>query len=72
MVCKIAGVLEMLNDGKWHALEEIRRRMKLKRNQIRQIAAFLKEYEFVTIDETRKKIRIEEAVGKFLTREATS
>lgn len=72
MAFKIAGVLEILSDGKWHMLEGIRRKMNLNRNQIQQIAGFLKEYEFVTIDEKRKKIRIEEAVGKFLTQETTS
>jgi DNA-binding IclR family transcriptional regulator len=72
MAFKIAGVLEMLSDGKWHTLQGIRRKMNLNRNQIQQIAGFLKEYEFVTMDETGKKIRIEDAVRKFLTQETTS
>jgi len=72
MAFKIAGVLEMLNDGEWHALQTIRRKMKLDRNQIQQIALFLEEYEFVTFDETKNKIRIEEDVRKFLAKEATS
>jgi len=41
--------------------------MKLNDNQIQQIAAFLKEYEFITIDETKKEMKLEEAVRKFLT-----
>jgi DNA-binding IclR family transcriptional regulator len=69
---KIAGVLEILNDGEWHTLQRIRRKMKLNKEQIQQIALFLEEYEFVTIDETKNKIRIEEAVRKFLTEETTS
>ena len=66
MAFKIAGVLEMLSDGKWHTLQRIRRKMKLNKDQIQQIALFLEEYEFVAIDETKNKIRIEEAVRKFL------
>lgn len=72
MALKVAGVLEMLNDGKWHTLEKIRRKMKLNKNQIQQIAGFLMQYDFVSADETGKKIRIEEAARKFLVQETTS
>lgn len=72
MAFKIAGVLEILGDGEWHTLELIRRRMELNRNQVQQVAAFLEKYEFVTIDETRKKIRVKEAVKKFLMQQITS
>jgi DNA-binding IclR family transcriptional regulator len=71
-MAKIADVLEMLSDGKWHNLQKIRRKMKLTNEQIQQIAQFLEEYEFVTFDETKNEIRIEEAVQKFLAQEATS
>jgi len=72
MAFKIAGVLEMLSDGEWHTLRGIRRKMKLNQDQIQQIALFLEEYDFVAFDETQNKIRIEEAVRKFLAKEATS
>lgn len=72
MALKVVGVLEMLSDGKWHMIEEVRRKMKLNKNQIRQIAGFLLQYEFVSVDETGKKVRIEEAVRKFLVQETTS
>lgn len=72
MALKIGGVLEKLSDGEWHSFEEIRKRMNLSRNEIQQIAGFLKQYEFVTVDETEKRMRIEEAVRKFLVEEATS
>jgi len=69
---KVAGVLELLNDGEWHTLQGIRRKMKLKKEQVQQIAVFLEEYGFVTFDETKNKIRIEEAVRKFLAQKVTS
>ena len=72
MAVRIAGVLEILNDGKWHTLEEVQRKMNLNRNQIQHIAWFLKEYQFVIMDETKNKIRIEETVRKFLTQETTA
>jgi DNA-binding IclR family transcriptional regulator len=71
MAFRVAEVLEILSDGNWHMLEEVRRKMNLNRNQIQQIAGFLKEYEFVALDETQKRMRIEETVRKFLTQEAT-
>lgn len=48
-------------------LEEIRQKTKLNDNQIQQITTFLKEYEFVEMDETKKEMKLEEAVKKFLT-----
>jgi hypothetical protein len=56
----------MLRDGQWHLLEEIRQKMKLDGDQMKQIAAFLKEYEFIAIDETKREMRLEETVRKFL------
>ena len=47
-------------------LEEIRQKMKLDDDQMKQIAAFLKEYEFIAIDETKREMKLEETVRKFL------
>ena len=71
-MAKIAGVLEMLSDGEWHTLRGIRRKLKLNKDQVQQVAMFLEEYEFVAFDETKNKLRIEEAVRKFLAGGATS
>jgi len=56
----------MLSDGRWHTLEEIQRKMKLDQNQAQQTVAFLEEYNFVVADETKKKIKLNEGVRKFL------
>ena len=72
MALRIAEVLEMLSDGKWHTLEQVRRRMRLDGNQMRQIAEFLEKYEFVKMDEARKRMMIEEAVREFLAAGSTS
>jgi hypothetical protein len=57
----------MLSDGQWHMLDEIQQRMKLDENQIRQIANFLKEYEFITVDEAKKEMKLGKSVKEFLT-----
>jgi DNA-binding IclR family transcriptional regulator len=72
MASKIAAFLEILSDGEWHGLEEVRKRTRLSVKQVEQIAEFLEQYEFVTVDPAAKKIRIMEAVRRFLTRGATS
>ena len=63
---KIASFLEMLGDGKWHLLEEIQRKSKIDKSQIRRIVSFLREYEFIIVDENSKSIKLEETVRKFL------
>jgi len=65
-------LLEALNDGEWHTLKEIQQKAKLNENQIQQLIDFLKEYNFITIDEAKKKIKLDETVQKFLAETSTS
>jgi transcription initiation factor IIE alpha subunit len=69
---KIAKLLEMLNDGKWHKLDEIQQRMKLKENDVQQIAQFLKEYNLVIVKETKKAIKLEENARRFFSSNSSS
>ena len=68
---KIASILEILGDGKWHRLSEIQQRIKTSRNNTKRIAEFLSEYEFTVIDQTREKIRLND-VAKFLSQTSTA
>lgn len=65
-------MLEILNDGQWHTIEEVRQKMKLNENQIRQVTDFLSEYEFVAVDNTESKLKIKDTVRRFLSQTATS
>ena len=69
---KIAEVLEMLEDGRWHTLKEIREKIKLSENKIQQIVEFLKGYGFVLMDEKKGWIKLDETVREFLRQTATS
>jgi DNA-binding IclR family transcriptional regulator len=64
--------LEILFDGKWHALKEIRQKTKLNKNQIQQVIAFLERYGFVSVDKMARKIRLDKSVEKFLVQNSTS
>ena len=69
---KIAEVLEMLEDGRWHTLKEIREKIKLSENKIQQIVEFLKGYGFVLMNEEKGWVKLDETVKEFLRQTATS
>jgi len=69
---KITELLDLLNDGQWHEINEIKEKMKLRERQVQKIIGFLKEYNFVTLGKTKKAIKIEEAARKFLAQKASS
>ncbi|MGB9756719.1 MAG: hypothetical protein ACPLVJ_02935 [Candidatus Bathyarchaeales archaeon] len=63
--------MEYLKDGQWHTIEEMREKMRLSEAQIQQIITFLGEYNFITINQTEKKVKIEETIRRFLTQTIT-
>ena len=62
----------MLNDGEWHMLEVIQQKTKMDNNQIQSIMEFLKAYNFIVMDEAKKKMKLDKTVQKFLTHTTTS
>jgi DNA-binding IclR family transcriptional regulator len=68
---RIADMLEILADGQWHLSAEIKRKMKLTNAQVKKVVDFLKEYDFVTVDDAERKIRINEEVRDFLSQKPT-
>jgi DNA-binding IclR family transcriptional regulator len=66
LTTRIAEVLKILSDGKWHLLEELQQSMKLTSGQMQKIAEFLGEYKFVTFDDSKKGVKLDEAARKFL------
>jgi hypothetical protein len=53
-------------------LGEVQKKSRLNKDQVQQIIAFLKEYQFVTANDTKEEIRLQEAVRRFLTQNVTS
>ena len=68
---KIASILEILGDGKWHRVSEIQQKIKTNRSDTKRITEFLSEYEFIIVDQTQKKIRLNDA-AKFLSQASTA
>jgi vacuolar-type H+-ATPase subunit I/STV1 len=65
-------MLDMLNDGRWHLLDEIQEEIQLDKDQTKQVIEFLKRYNFLMVDNVEKKIKLENEVQKFLDETATS
>lgn len=69
---KILEILEILNDGQWHMLEEVQQKTRLNENLTRQVIAFLKEYELIATDKTDNRVKLRKVVRAFLARSASS
>lgn len=67
---KVERVLEFLRDGKWHTLEEVQKKLELDEEGTGKVFAFLKEYNFIIIDDVNGKVKLEENVRKFLLKKA--
>jgi len=57
-VSKIALVLELLGDEKWHGIEESLLRLELSEHEFREVTAFLDKYGFLKVDERNKRVKI--------------
>ena len=57
MVSKIAMILELLSDGKWHGIQELLLRLEINEQKFQEITTFLNKYSFVKIDEKNSKIK---------------
>ena len=68
----MSRILEILNDGKWHTLNEIQQKAEIEQEQAEQAISFLEEYNFIITDEAKKKARLDQKTQQFLTRTATS
>jgi len=69
---KMANILELLSDGRWHTLDEIQERMKIGEPQLERITAFFKEYNFTVNDEEKKKIKLNKIAQEFLAQTTTA
>ena len=65
-------ILEILGDGEWHTIDDVRKEMGLSANQLKRIMEFLSEYEFIAVDNSKKRMKIKEAVRSFLLQPVTS
>ena len=68
---KITMILEMLDDGKWHEIEELQLRLGLNDHKVQDITTFLNKYDFVKIDKEHGKVKINRNFQKLLAQTVT-
>ncbi len=67
MASKIAVTLEVLSDGKWHGIDELEQRLDLNEHEVVEITLFLNKYDFASVDEAKKKVRLKRGFQRFLS-----
>lgn len=68
---KIAMILDLLSDGKWHRIKELQQMLGLNEHKVQEVTAFLNEYDFVRIDEEHEKVKINRDFQKLLVQTVT-
>ena len=69
---KIARVLEILGDGRWHTLDEIQKKIKIDEAQLQKIMEFLSEYNFIVRNSAGKKVKLDKLAQEFLAQTPTA
>lgn len=66
MGSRIAGILEILGDGRWHGIEELQQQANIDHYEMQKIAAFLSKYDLAMVDNANKKVKINRDFQKLL------
>ena len=55
----IDAVIALLDDGNWHNAAQIKRELSMSEDDFLKIISFFKRFNFVDIDETGEKIKLD-------------
>ena len=58
MAPKIAIILDILGDGKWHGTEELLLKLGLNEHKLQEVTNFLDRYDLVKVDKKGGKVKI--------------
>jgi DNA-binding IclR family transcriptional regulator len=61
-------ILQLLENGKWHSLNEITEKTQLNSFKVENITKFLAKYNFIKLDEAEKKVKLDPPTNRFLKR----
>ena len=65
---EVDDILKLLENGKWHDLKEIGKKIQLQDLDIASITKFLSKYSFIKLDKERKKAKLDSSTQDFLKR----
>jgi len=63
---KVNDILKLLEDGKWHNLKEIGKKIKLDDLKVKNITKFLAQYNFIMLDKEEQKVKLGPSTQDFL------
>jgi len=66
MLSKIDEILDLLKNGRWHALKEISEKTLLHENKIELLTGFLAEFNFIELNTKEHKTRLTPSLLDFL------
>ncbi|UCE57532.1 MAG: hypothetical protein JSW19_04040 [Candidatus Bathyarchaeota archaeon] len=66
MLPRVDDVLKLLENGDWHDLEEIEKKIQLPSLDTASVTDFLAQYDFIKLDKERKKAKIDSSTQIFL------
>ena len=58
MASRIGRILDLLSDGEWHGIEELKQLLNHPGHATEEILTFLDKYEFAKVDIQNKRVRI--------------
>lgn len=62
----IDEILWLLKDGKWHDLKEVTEKVALSKIKTEIAVSFLREYNFILLNEKTKKVRLQPSTREFI------
>jgi len=62
------AILQLLENGKWHHLKDIEKETNLNSGKVENVTKFLAKYNFVKLDETEQKVKLDPPTNRFLKR----
>lgn len=63
---EVNDILELLENGRWHDLKEIREKIQLQDLDITSVTKFLAQYNFIKLDKEGKKAKLDSSTQDFL------
>jgi len=62
----VDDILKLLEDGRWHDLNEIRKKIELHDLKVKNLTKFLAQYDFIKLDKDGKKAKLGPSTQDFL------
>ena len=62
----VDDILKLLEDGRWHDLNEIRKKIELHGLRVKNLTEFLAQYDFIKLDKDGKKAKLGSSIQDFI------